>query len=459
MTSDQTAIQLEVLGLVEKGRVAQQEFETWSQERVDEAVKVIGKAVYDAAEFLSELAVKETRMGVYEHKIVKNQGKSKAVWNKIKHEKSRHIIRYIADEGLIEVAKPIGVIGAVTPTTNPTMTPMQNAMIALKGGNALIVSPHPRGKKSGVETVNVMREALKKIGAPEDLIQIIAEPTLEHTQAVMGICDATIATGGPAMVKAAYSSGKPSFGVGAGNVQCVADTDVMVEDYIDMVVAGRIYDNGILCTCEQTLIYPKRDDLMVESALIARGGYPIKPGEMAKFRAGLFPEGRISPEVVGQSAYQIGKLLGIDVPKDAKFIFVKITKFGADELFTKEKLCPVLSIIGYGEWEEAVTIAKTNLLFEGAGHSAVIHSHTQTHIEALGEVLPVSRLAVNQQGSSGLGGAMNNGLNPTGTLGCGSWGNNSISENLWWTHLVNISRIASVIPNRVIPTDEEIWTT
>ncbi|MBP1044446.1 aldehyde dehydrogenase family protein [Vagococcus sp. BWB3-3] len=455
--NEDTAVQLEVMKLVEKGRSAQEKFEKWSQERVDEAVKVIGKAVYDAAESLSELAVKETQMGIYEDKIVKNQGKSKAVWNKIKHEKSRHIIRHIEGEGLIEIAKPIGVIGAVTPTTNPTMTPMQNAMIALKGGNALIVSPHPRGKESGRQTVKVMREALKKIGAPEDLIQIIDNPTLEHTQAVMGMCDATIATGGPAMVKAAYSSGKPSFGVGAGNVQCVVDDDVMVEDYIDMVVAGRTYDNGILCTCEQTLIYPHRDDLNVESALTARGGYPIKSEEKAMFRNRLFPEGRINPEVVGKSAYQIGKLLGIDIPKNAKFIFVKIDAFGAAELFTKEKLCPVLSIISYQNWGEALNIAKTNLLFEGAGHSAVIHSHNQDHIEELGNLLPVSRLVVNQQGSSGLGGAMNNGLNPTGTLGCGSWGNNSISENLWWTHLVNISRIAAVIPDRVIPSDAEIW--
>lgn len=455
--ANSTVANIEVHDLIEKGRVAQQEFETWSQEKVDLAVKVIGKAVYDEAEMLADLAVKETRMGLYEHKVIKNMGKSKAVWNKIKHQKSRNVIRHIEEEGLVEVAKPIGVIGAVTPTTNPTMTPMQNAMIALKGGNALLVSPHPRGKESGVATVNVMRAALKEIGAPEDLIQIIPNPTLEHTQAVMAMCDATIATGGPAMVKAAYSSGKPSFGVGAGNIQCVVDEGLSVDSYMDMVVAGRTYDNGVLCTCEQTLIYPKADALAVESALSARGGYLIKPEEMDTFRKDLFPEERINPDLIGLSAVDLANKIGLSVPDGTSFIFVKIDTFGPEELFTKEKLCPVLSIIAYDKWEDAVTIAKTNLLFEGAGHSAVIHSTNQDRIEELGEVLPISRLAVNQQGSSGLGGAMNNGLNPTGTLGCGSWGNNSLSENLWWTHLVNISRIANVIPGAIIPSDEEIW--
>ncbi|RSU14623.1 succinate-semialdehyde dehydrogenase [Vagococcus acidifermentans] len=457
MSNALTEVQKEVQALIEKGRVAQQEFETWSQEKVDEAVRVIGKAVYDDGDRLAKLAAEETQMGRYEDKILKNKGKSKAVWNKLKHQKSRNIIRYIEDEGLIEVAKPMGVIGAVTPTTNPTMTPMQNAMIALKGGNALLVSPHPRGKQSGVETVKVMREALKAIDAPEDLIQIIPNPTLEHTQAVMAMCDVTIATGGPSMVKAAYSSGKPSFGVGAGNIQCLADTDVAAEDYLTMVVNGRIYDNGVLCTCEQCLIYPKTDKANVEAGLIKRGGYLIKPEEMDSFRDKLFPNGVINKDMVGRPASEVAELGGLTVPEGTKFIFVQIEKYGADELFTKEKLCPVLATIGYDTWEEAITIAKTNLLFEGAGHSAVVHSHTTENIEAAGKALPVSRVAVNQQGSSGLGGAMNNGLNPTGTLGCGSWGNNSISENLWWTHLVNISRVAYVKKDAEIPTDDEIW--
>lgn len=450
-------VQQEVLAMREAGRVAQQEFEKWPQEKVDEAVRAVGKAVYDEAEMLAKLAVDETRMGRYEDKILKNKGKTKAVWNKIKHEKSREIIRYLDDEGLVEVAKPIGVIGAVTPVTNPTMTPVQNAMIALKGGNALICSPHPRGRKSGLATINLMRDALAKLGAPVDLLQIIEEPSLEHTQAVMELCDASIATGGPGMVKAAYSSGKPSFGVGAGNVQAIADNDVAVADYIDLVVAGRTYDNGVLCTCEQTLIIPEAEKIAVREALIARGGFLVPTNEMDNFREKLFPETRINPDVVGQTAHRIGELTGLDVPSEATFIFVEVEEHGPKELFSKEKLCPVLTVNTYKNWDEAVTIAKENLNFEGAGHSAVIHSQNKQHIEELAETLPISRLVVNQQGSSGLGGAMTNGLNPTATLGCGSWGNNSLSENLWWNHLVNISRISYTIKDRVVPTDDEIW--
>uniref|UniRef100_UPI0026735478 aldehyde dehydrogenase family protein n=1 Tax=Ruthenibacterium lactatiformans TaxID=1550024 RepID=UPI0026735478 len=242
--------------LIDRARVAQQIFEGYSQEKVDEAVRAIGKSIYDNGEELARMAVDETGMGVYEDKIVKNKVKAKAVWNKLKGVKSRGIIRYIEDQGLVEVAKPIGVIGAVTPTTNPTMTPMHNAMIALKGGNALIVCPHPRAKKTGVKSVEYMRQALETVGAPVDLIQIIPEPTLELTTAVMSMCDNCISTGGPSMVKAAFSSGKPAFGVGAGNVQAIIDRDVNMADVVPMLIKGRTYDNGILCTCEQAAICP-----------------------------------------------------------------------------------------------------------------------------------------------------------------------------------------------------------
>ena len=442
---------------VERARVAQKEFETWSQERVDEAVRAIGKAVYDNAEEISELAVKETGMGKYEDKIQKNTGKPKVVWQKLKNVKSRNIIKYIEEENMVEIAKPVGVVAAVTPATNPTMTPAQNAMIALKGGNSIIVSPHPRGKKSGALTVNYMREALKAVGAPEDLIQIIPEPSNELTQTVMSMCDVVVAAGGKSIVGAAYSSGKPSYGVGPGNNQCVVDKDVKVEEYIDMVVRGRTYDNGILCTCEQTLIVPREQLNDVIAALKDRGGYHVEGQDVDKFRDALFPNKAINPKVIGRPAHEIGEITGIDVPKDKDFIFVISDKYGEEELFSKEKLCVVLNVVAYDEFDEATNIAKTNLEYEGEGHSAVIHSHTKENIEKFSVTLNVSRVVVNQQGSNGLGGALYNGLNPTGTLGCGSWGNNSISENLWWTHLVNISRLAYVKEDAKIPTDEEIW--
>lgn len=447
-----------VVNLINKARIAQNKFEKYSQEQVDEAVRAIGKAVYDNGELLARLAVDETGMGRYEDKIVKNKGKSKAVWNKLKGVKSRGILRYIEEEGLVEVGKPIGVIGAVTPVTNPTMTPMQNAMIALKGGNAIIISPHPRAKKSCKKTVDIMNEALTKIGAPNNLIQVVEEPTIEISNLIMQLTDVCISTGGFGMVKAAYSSGKPAFGVGAGNVQCLIDTDVDIKEVVPKLVKGKIYDNGILCTCEQSAIFPadKQDAFIVK--LVEEGAYYIeKEEETDALRKSLFPDGKINRDCVGASPVFLAKLAGIVVPEDTKLLVVKVKETGKEDYFSKEKMCPILSIYDYDTWEEAVAIAKNNLEYEGKGHSVVIHSNTKENIEYAALVLPASRFLVNQIGSSGLGGSFKNALNPAATLGCGSWGNNSISENLWFHHLINISRIAYEVPEKYIPTDDEIW--
>lgn len=447
-----------VNGLIEKARRAQKEFETYTQEDVDRAVRAIGKIIYDNGEDLAKLAVDETRMGDYASKIAKNQGKAKAVWYRMKGVKSRGIIERDEINGIIKVAKPIGVIGCIPPTTNPTMTPMHNAMCALKGGNALIVSPHPRAKKTSTVTCELMRKALQNVGAPIDLIQVIPEPTIELSGLVMKLCDATIATGGPGMVKAAYSSGKPSFGVGAGNVQTLVDTDADFEEIAPMIIKSRTYDNGVLCTCEQCIhVQEKQMDAMA-AALQAQGAHYISdPREVDALRKALFPAGSINKDCVGASPVFIAQTAGIQVPQDTKALLVRISAFGAHENLAKEKLCPVICIASYETFEDAVAHARENLLNEGAGHSAVIHSHTKEHVEFAGEELPVSRIGVNMIGSSGLGGGMDNGLMPTATLGCGTWGNNSISENLWWTHLVNIARIAYRMPDASIPTDEEIW--
>ena len=447
-----------VLAYVARAREAQKVFEEYTQEQVDRAVRAIGKAVFDAADPLAKLAVEETRMGRYEDKIVKNQAKTKITWARLKGVPSRGIIARRDDIGIIEVAKPIGVIGCIPPTTNPTMTPAHNAMCALKGGNALLISPHPRAVKTGIETVRLMREALEKVGAPADLIQIIPDPTVEISGLVMALCDATIATGGPGMVKAAYSSGKPSFGVGAGNVQTLVDTDADFETAAKQIARSRTYDNGVLCTCEQCIHIQKDQYGRMVDLLKAQGGYYFdKPEDVAALRQAMFPGGVINKTVVGASAAAIAGQAGLSVPEGTRFLMIRIDKYGKDEFLSKEKLCPVMCVTAYDTWEEAVANAKTNLLNEGAGHSAIVHSHTQAHVEYAGVSLPVSRIGVNMIGSSGLGGGYDNGLNPTATLGCGTWGNNSLSENLWWHHLVNIARIAVTNPNAKIPTDEEVW--
>ena len=444
--------------LIRKGRVAQEEFENYSQEQVDRAVRAVGKIIYDNAEMLARMAVDETRMGRYEDKIVKNKAKAKIVWYKLKGVKSRGILRYLDDIGVVEIAKPIGVIGCVAPTTNPTMTPNHNAMIALKGGNAIIVCPHPRAKQTGVKTVELMRQALRNLDYPEDLIQVVPEPTMEASSLIMQMCDACVSTGGPGMVKAAYSSGKPAFGVGAGNVQSLVDTDADLAEAAAKIARSRTYDNGVLCTCEQCVhIHTNSFDEMV-ALLVEQGGAYIGQGaDITALRSAMFQNGAINKAVVGATPQEIAAMAGLTVPEDARFLLVRLTEGGADEDLSREKLCPVLGICPYDTWEDAVDLAVKNLKNEGAGHSAILHSHNRAHVEYAALRLPVSRIGVNLVGSSGLGGGFDCGLNPTATLGCGTWGNNSISENLWWHHLVNISRIAYQMPDNPVPTDEEIW--
>lgn len=444
--------------IIDKARKAQKEFEQYDQEQVDQVVRAAGKAVYDHGEELARLAVDETKMGNYEDKVMKNKGKAMAVWNYLKGKKSVGILQYFEEEGIVEVGKPLGIVGAVTPVTNPVMTPMHNTMIALKGRNAIVICPHPSAKLSGVKTVEHMNRYLKELKAPENLIQVIEEPTLEISNLVMKMTDVCISTGGPGMVKVAYSSGKPAFGVGAGNNQCLIDRDADIDDAVPKIIRGRIYDNGVLCTCEQSIICPEEKYDEIIAKFEAQGAhYVSQPSEVAALRNAVFPDGALNKAAVGLSAFKIAEMAGIKTDPDAKLLVVKVDQAGKADPFCKEKLFPVLAAYRYKTWEEAVAIANANLDCEGKGHSIVIHSYTKKNIEYAAENIPVSRFLVNGIGSSGLGGAYTNGLVPTGTLGCGSWGNNSISENLGYRHLLNISRIAYTNPNARIPTPEEIW--
>ena len=445
--------------LMAKARKAQAEVASYNQEQVDAMVRVIGKAVYDNAEILAKEAVTETRMGVYEDKVAKNMGKSRTIWNSLKGKKSVDIIGPDEEkEGIILVAKPKGVIGAITPTTNPIVTPMCNAMFALKGRNAIIVAPHPRSKNCSAHAVELMNEELKKLGAPENLIQIIAEPSVELTGELMAAVDVVVATGGMAMVKAAYSSGKPAFGVGAGNVQVIVDRDYDFDKAAKDIIAGRKFDNGIICSGEQSIIAPLDMHAQVMQAFVNNGAFYIEDEAIIeKFRNTLFINDSINGKVVGQSVQFIADMAGVKVPADAKIVILKGKGIGAADVLCKEKMCPVMVTLTYNTFEEAVEIAKTNLLYEGAGHTAAVHSNNTEHIEYAGKALPISRLVVNQPSSTGAGGSFNNGFNPTTTLGCGSWGNNSISENFTYYHLINISRIGYFNKDAKVPTPEEIW--
>ncbi len=449
-----------IADMIEKARTAQKEFETFSQAEVDRAVRAVGKAIYDEGDPLAKMAVEETRMGSYEDKILKNKGKAMAVWNHLKNKKSIGIIRYIEEQGLVEVAHPKGVIGAVTPVTNPVMTPMHNAMIALKGANAIIVAPHPAGKYVGKKACDIMRAGLKEAGAPVDLIQCIDPDmiNLESSALLMGMADVCVATGGPGMVKAAYSAGKPAYGVGAGNMQCILDEDADIADAVPKIIRGRCYDNGVLCTCEQNVICPEGKLSAIMEEFEKQGCYYVQdPDKVRILRDFVFPGGELNKKTVGLTAPEIARLAGFEVPADTKALLANAKGPGTEDPLSREKLFPVLAVYPYKTWKEAVDIAIANLEYEGKGHSCTIHSFTKENIEYAGVKLPVSRVLINGIGSSGVGGAYTNGLAPTATLGCGSWGNNSISENLDYIHLINISRIAYTDPTKKIPTPDEVW--
>jgi succinate-semialdehyde dehydrogenase len=461
MSTAESAVMVdnEVPELIAKARAAQAVFEDFSQAQVDAIVRDIGKYVYDNAEMLAEMAVEETGIGVYEDKILKNKGKARVIWNNLKDKPSRGIIGEEPETNLVYVAKPMGVVGAVTPITNPIVTPMCNGMFALKTGNAVIFAPHPKAQKCAEHLTNEFMRIVKGHGGPDNLVQTILKGSVEKTQQLMGMVDVVVATGGGAMVKSAYSSGKPSYGVGAGNVPVIIDRDVDLAEAVDKIVTGASFDNGIICSHEQFVLTPKEsyDETIKTFVDTGKVWFTDDEAEVQKLRETVFVDGHLNKDVVGRSPRVVGEMAGVDVPEDVRIILLPAKGAGEKDILAKEKLCPVVAILPYEDFDEAVEKAKANLIVEGAGHSAALHSNNDDHIRYAGLELPISRLVVNQPSSLTAGGSLTNGFAPTTTLGCGSWGGNSISENLDYKHLMNVSRIGRVIKDKPVPTDEEIW--
>ena len=405
------------------------------------------------------MAVDETGIGVYEDKIIKKKGKARTIWNNLKGKKSRGIIAEKAETNMILVAKPMGVVGAVTPVTNPVVTPMCNAMFALKAGNAVIFAPHPKAEQCTAHLTEAFARVVRANGGPDDLVQMISDGSVETTRDLMRDVDVVVATGGGAMVRSAYSSGKPSYGVGAGNVPVIIDREVDLEEAADKIVTGAAFDNGIICSHEQFVLTPVELYEDTIKAFLATGKvwFTADKNEVQKLRDLVFPGGHLNKDVVGKSAADIAARAGIGIPQTARVLLLPAEGAGTEDVLAKEKLCPVVAILPYRTFDEAVAKAKANLLVEGAGHSAALHSNNESHIRYAGVELPISRLVVNQPSALTAGGSLTNGFAPTTTLGCGSWGNNSISENLDYKHLMNVSRIGKVITGKKVPTDAEIW--
>tara|TARA_B100001057_G_scaffold348965_1_gene350337 strand:- start:3059 stop:4072 length:1014 start_codon:yes stop_codon:yes gene_type:complete len=337
---------------------------------------------------------------------------------------------------------------------------MCNGMFALKTGNAIIFASHPKAQKCAEYLALEFMKIVKSHNGPDDLIQVVTNGSVEKTQQLMQSADVVVATGGGAMVKSAYSSGKPSFGVGAGNVPVIIDRNINLKDAVEKIVDGASFDHGIICSHEQFVIAPEENfDQTIE--LFTNTGkvwFTDDKNQIQKLREIVFQDGYLNKDVVGKSASDVGEMAGIEVPDSARLILLPADGSGTEDILAKEKLCPVIAIVPYSTFENAVAMAKANLLVEGAGHSAALHSNDDENIQMAGIELPISRLVVNQPSSTTAGGSLTNGFAPTTTLGCGSWGGNSISENLDYKHLMNVSRIGKIIIDKEVPSDEEIWT-
>lgn len=445
-------------GLIEKARKAQAELEGYSQEQVDALVRAMGKVIYDNAQILAEEAVEESGYGRVDSKIVKLQRCTLAAWHYMHDKKSVGMIDYDPAEKLATFAKPVGIVAALVPTTNPVSTTASNGMSIIKCRNAMIVSPHPRTKKVTKHGVDLMNAELSKLGAPENLIQIIEAPSMDATQELMKKVDVIVATGGAAMVKSAYSSGRPSYGVGPGNVQVVVAPDYTDYDKLAAnVIGSRAYDNGMPCTGEQAIHLPKEVLDTVLKAFEAKGCY-VLPEEKAKLLPGiLFKEnGMTDPTHVGMRPYKLAALLGLEIPEDTQLLLFKSLGMTRENPLRREKLCPVVQFFPYDTYEEGIDNAKSNLLWEGQGHTSVVYTNDEAKAEYAGETLPVSRLLVNQPAGAASGGNFINGLHPTMSLGCGSWGNNSISDNLTYRHMMNTTKLA-YYHEPTIPAPEVVW--
>ena len=446
--------------LVKNARAAMEEIKDYDQAQIDKIVKAMGKASYDNAEMLAQLAVDEGRLGSYESKIFKNRKSPMAAWYFLKDKKSMGVIDEDKEKHILTFAKPAGVIACIIPSTNPSATVMVNCMHAVKGKNAVIVAPHPRTKKTTSETTRVMVEVIEKLGAPKNLLQVIENPTIELTQELMKASDLVTATGGSAMVKAAYSSGKPALGVGQGNVQVMVAPDYKDFDNISTILANdRSYDYGMLCLGEQAVHVPKEDFEAFMAAAQSKQMVLFKDKkDIDTIRGKLFEaNGAFSRDLVGVAAPKVAEYMGLDVPGDTRVMLIDATGMPKDDPLRREILCPILKIFPYDNFDDALQDACYNLMWEGAGHTSVVYTNDSKYVIAAGEALPVCRMVVNQASVAGGGSAYNNGLDPCMSIGCGFWGNNSITDNMTYKHMLNITRVSSIIPDAHIPTPEEVW--
>lgn len=431
---------------LQKVREAQKQYATFSQEQVDKIFKAAAIAANKKRIPLAKLAVEETGMGVIEDKVIKNHFASEYIYNKYKNSRTCGVIEEDNAYGIKKIAEPIGVIAAVIPTTNPTSTAIFKTLLALKTRNGIIISPHPRAKKSTIEAAKVVLEAAVEAGAPENIISWVDEPSLELTNMLMQEADIILATGGPGMVKAAYSSGKPAIGVGAGNTPAVIDdsTDILLA--VNSIIHSKTFDNGMICASEQSVIVLDAVYDKVKSEFARRGCYFLNSDEIDKVRKTILIDGSLNAKIVGQKAHTIAEMAGVEVPKETKILIGEVECVETSEEFAHEKLSPVLAMYRAKDFDDAIQKAYKLIMDGGIGHTSSLYADTiraKDKIEKFYNTMKTCRVLINTPSSQGgIGDIYNFKLAPSLTLGCGSWGGNSVSENVSIKHLVNIKTVA-----------------
>ena len=431
---------------LEKVKNAQKEFSKYSQEQVDKIFQAAAIAANEARIPLAKMAVEETGMGIVEDKVIKNHYAAEYIYNKYKNEKTCGVIYQDDSYGIKKIAEPVGIVAAVIPTTNPTSTAIFKTLIALKTRNGIIISPHPRAKKSTIEAAKTVLEAAVKAGAPEGIIAWIDVPSLELTNMLMQSADIILATGGPGMVKSAYSSGKPALGVGAGNTPAVIDESANVILAVNSIIHSKTFDNGMICASEQSVIVSDKIYDKVKDEFVKRGCYILNPEETEKVRKTIIINGALNAKIVGQKAHTIAELAGVSVPENTKILIGEVESVDLSEEFAHEKLSPVLAMYKSSSFDDALEKAYRLIEDGGLGHTSSLYVNTVTEkekIEKFYSKMKTCRVLVNTPSSQGgIGDLYNFKLAPSLTLGCGTWGGNSVSENVGIKHLLNIKTVA-----------------
>jgi sulfoacetaldehyde dehydrogenase len=450
-----------IAALVERARAAQRVYETWSQAEVDLAVTAAGWAIIEPARNreLAELAVADTGIGNVEDKVRKNHRKTFGLLRDLQGARSVGVIAEDPARGLVEIARPVGVVCAVTPSTNPGATPANKIINALKGRNAVIVAPSPKGWSTATRLIGFIQAQLERVGAPRELVQLLPMPiSKQSTAELMRRCDLVVATGSQANVRAAYASGTPAFGVGAGNVSSIVDETADVALAADRIVLSKTFDNATSCSSENSLVLVDAVRAAMIAALEARGAVLLSAAQKTTLQSLMWQDGKLSPAVIGRSAQDIARQAGWPElgARRPRILMVEEDGIGHDHPYSGEKLSPVLALYRAADFAQAAGIVERIYAYEGAGHSVGLHSAIADRALQLGLHLKVSRVIVDQPHCIATGGSFDNGLPFSLSMGCGTWGKNNFSDNMNYRHYLNITRISRPIPEKV-PSEQEIF--